>query len=143
MQARTLDDCLNADEAMARLAAHAGRLLKLQRLFETAVPISLARSCRVANIKLGVVFIHAENGAVATKLRQVSPSLCEDFRSAGEEVTEIQIKVQPLNVATQQFSSPKAVVLDDASRASITRLSDSLPDGPLREALGRFIARSK
>lgn len=143
MQARTLDDCLNADEAMARLAAHAGRLLKLQRLFETAVPVALAQACRVANIKLGVVFIHAENGAVATKLRQISPSLCEGFRSSGVEVTEIQIKVQPLDAAPQQFLPQKAAVLDDASRTSIARLSDSLPNGPLREALGRFLARSK
>lgn len=143
MQARTLDDCLNADEAMAHLAAHAGHLQKLQRRFETAVPAALAHSCRVANIKLGVVFIHAENGAVATKLRQISPSLCEVFRTNGVEVTEIQIKVQPLDAAAQQFLPPKAAVLDDASRTSITRLSASLPDGPLREALGRLIARSK
>lgn len=142
MQARTLDDCLNADETMVRLAAHAGRLLKLQRWFETAVPVALARTSRIANIRLGVVFIHAENGAVATKLRQISPSLCEDFRSRGEEVTEIQIKVQPLDAAPQQYSPTRAALLDEASRARIARLSESLPAGPLREALGRFIARS-
>ena len=143
MQARTLEDCLNADEAMLRLAAHAGRLLKLQRLFEKAVPVALSRTCRIANLKLGVVFIHAENGAVATKLRQISPSLCEGFRSAGEQITEIQIKVQPLHAAAQQPLPPKAAVLDDTSRAGIARLADSLPKGPLRDALGRFIARSK
>ena len=142
MQARTLDDCLKADETMLRLAAHAGRLLKLQRLFEKAVPVALSRTCRIANIKLGVVFIHAENGAAATKLRQISPSLCEDFCSAGEQVTEIQIKVQPLYVAVQQLPPQRTAALDAASRAGIVRLADSLPDGPLRDALGRFIARS-
>lgn len=143
MQARTLDDCLNADEAMARLAAHAGRLLKLQRLFEEFVPVALARTSRIANVKAGVIFIHAENGAVATKLRQIAPSLNDEFRSRGEQVTEIRIKVQPLDAALQHKPAAQAAVLGDASRASIARLAGSLPDGPLREALGRFIARGK
>ncbi|MCX7178809.1 MAG: DUF721 domain-containing protein [Proteobacteria bacterium] len=139
MQARTLDDCLNADESMARLAAHAGHLQKLQRLFEAAVPAALAQTCRIANTKLGVVFIHAENGALATKLRQISPSLCEDFRSAGEQVTEIRIKVQPFHAAVQHVRRPRAAVLGSGARDSIARLSDALPDGPLRAALGRLI----
>ena len=143
MQARTLDDCLNADESMARLAAHAGHLQKLQRLFVAAVPVALAQACRIANIKLGVVFIHAENGAIATKLRQIAPSLCEDFRSGGEQVTEIRIKVQPLDAAPQHVPRPKAAVLGSAARDSIARLSDTLPDGPLRQALGKFIANDK
>ena len=65
---------------MARLAAHAEHLQKLQQSFEKAVPAMLARSCRVANFKLGVVIIHAENGAAAAKLRQIAPSLSEDFQ---------------------------------------------------------------
>jgi len=139
MQARTLDDCLNADETMARLAAHAGRLLKLQRLFQAAVPAALAQTCRVANYRLGVVFVHAENGAVAAKLRQISPSLCKVFCSGGEQVTEIQVKVQPLNAAAHNRSRPKAAVLEEPSRESIGRLLGSLPEGPLRDALGRLL----
>ncbi|MBI5922793.1 MAG: DUF721 domain-containing protein [Betaproteobacteria bacterium] len=143
MQARTLNSCLNADETMARLAAHAGRLLKLQRLFQTAVPTALAQTCRVANYRLGVVFIHAENGAVAAKLRQISPSICEVFGSGGEQVTEIQVKVQPSDAASHNKPRPKAAVLDDASRDSIRRLSTTLPEGLLREALGRLLDNSK
>lgn len=143
MQARTLDDFLNADEAMARLAAHAGRLLKLQRLFEEVVPATLARACRIANFKSGVIFIHAENGAVAAKLRQTMPSINDEFRTRGVQVTEIRIKVQPLDVAVQHKPRPRAAVLGDAGRASIARLADSLPEGPLRESLGRFMAKRK
>lgn len=143
MQARTLDDFLNADEAMARLAAHAGHLLKLQRLFEEVAPAALARTCRIANFKSGVIFIHAENGAVAAKLRQITPRLNDEFRTRGVQVTEIRIKVQPLDVAVQHRPPSPAAVLGDAGRASISRLADSLPEGPLRESLGRFIAQIK
>lgn len=128
---------------MARLAAHAGRLLKLQRLFEELVPAALVRTCRIANFKSGVIFIHAENGAVAAKLRQITPSLNGELRTRGVEVTEIRIKVQPLDVALQHRLPPRAAVLGDAGRASIARLADSLPEGPLRESLGRFIAMHK
>ena len=143
MQARTLDDFLNADEAMARLSAHAGRLLKLQSLFEEVAPAALARTCRIANFKSGVIFIHAENGAVAAKLRQITPSLNDEFRTRGVQVTEIRIKVQPLDAAVQHRPSPQAAILGHAGRASIARLTASLPEGPLRESLARFIAHKK
>ena len=143
MQARTLDQLLNADEAMARLAAHAGRLLKLQGLFEEMVPAALARTCRIANFKSGVIFIHAENGAVAAKLRQITPRLNDDYRTRGVQVTEIRIKVQPLDGALQHEALAEPAVLGEAGRASIARLADSLPEGPLRESLGRFMAQRK
>lgn len=141
MQARTLDDCLNADDAMARLAAHAARLQQLQQVFVAAVPAAMARASRVANYKAGVVIIHAENGAVAAKLRQLAPSLTAEFRQRGQEVTEIRIKVQPLDAALQQTHTPVAAVLGAASRASIERLAGDLPDGPLRDSLRRFMQK--
>jgi len=140
MPTRTLDDCLNADATMARLAAHAERLLKLQQLFAQTAPAALARSCRIANAKLGVIVIHAENAAAAAKLRQIEPSLSDAFRSNGVEVTEIRIKVQPLDIAPQHIPARSAPVLGVAGRASIARLAESLPEGPLREALARFMA---
>lgn len=141
MQARTLDDCLNADQAMARLAAHAGRLQKLQSLFAEAVPASLVRYCRVANLKAGALIIHAENGAVAAKLRQMAPTLTGEFRHKGEEVTEIRIKVQPLDAAPQHAPRIIAAPIGASSRAGLSKLSESLPDGPLRESLQRFLQR--
>jgi hypothetical protein len=127
---------------MARLAAHARHLQKLQQSFEKTVPAMLARSCRVANFKLGVVIIHAENGAAAAKLRQIAPRLSEDFRSRGEQVTEIRIKVQPLDIAAQHQPAPRAATLGEGGRASIGRLTETLPEGPLKTALDSLIARS-
>lgn len=95
MRARLLDDHLKTDESMARLALHASRLQKLQKVLEKIAPSLLARSCRVANFKLGVLVIHAENGAVAAKLRQMAPSMSAAFQSEGEQVAEIRIKVHP------------------------------------------------
>ena len=65
MAARSLDAYLNSAGGLARLSAHAGRLVKLQRVFEEIAPSFLAASSRVANFKLGKVVIHADSGAVA------------------------------------------------------------------------------
>lgn len=144
MQARTLDDYLNADETMARLAAHAGRLLKLQRIIETTIPTALAQSCRIANYKLGVVIIHADNGAVATKLRQMAPSLGAVLRSSGSEVTEIRIKVQPLDLIPPPPPSRSVAVLSAQAKQGLTALSAELPEGSsLKEALLRLINRTR
>lgn len=144
MQARTLDDCLNADAAMARLAAHAGRLLKLQQIIEATVPSSLAKLCRVANYKLGVVVIHADNGAVAAKLRQMAPSLGDELRSSGTEVTEIRIKVQPRDAIPLPLPSISVAVISIQAKQGLTKLSAELPEGSsLKAALERLVNRAK
>ena len=69
MRPRSLDDCLKAEGGLARLTDHAARLLRLQRIFESAVPRPLVRGARVVNLKLGRLVIYADNGAIAAKLR--------------------------------------------------------------------------
>ena len=140
MQARSLDDCLNADAALARLTAHAEHLLKLQRIIDATIPTALVRACRVANYRLGVVFIHADNGAVAAKLRQLAPSLCDELRSSGREITEIRIKVQPRDPGSPKQKGKTIPQLGSRTKQGLTDLSLSLPgDSPLKAALERLI----
>ncbi len=142
--ARTLDDCLNADEAMASLAAHATRLLSLQRLVDAAVPDRLARACRVANYKLGVLIIHADNGAVATKLRQLAPSLGDELRSRAVELNEIRVKVQPRETAPMPSAGISLSAISDQAKRGLTALATELPEGsPLKSALERLVGRAR
>ncbi len=144
MAARSLDAYLNSAGGLARLSAHAGRLVKLQRVFEEIAPSFLAASSRVANFKLGKVVIHADSGAVAAKLRQRLPSLIDEFCLKGAEVTEIQVKVQPTHVAAQHKKPGQAPAVGASAKAGLDRLADGLPaDSPLREALGRLVKRSR
>ncbi len=144
MSARSLDAYLNTAGGLARLSAHAGRLVKLQRVFERIAPAYLAASSRVANFKSGVVVIHADSGAVAAKLRQMLPSLIDEFSSKGAEVTEIQVKVQPSYIATQQKQGRPAPAVSAHAKAALTSLEADLPeDSPLKEPLGRLVKRSR
>lgn len=140
MQARSLEDCLKADDGLARVSGHAARLLRLQRVFEATVPRPLARGARVANLKLGKLVIHADSGAVAAKLRQITPTLVDVFKKESAEVTGIEVKVQPRTVKPDARPRPDHGPLGDHAKQGLTLLADRLPeDSPLRQALKHLI----
>ena len=143
MQARSLEDCLQADSGLARLNGHAVRLLRLQRVFESAAPRALVRNARIANLKLGKLIIHADNGGVAAKLRQITPTLVNVFHNEAAEVTGIEVKVQPLHAASPSPPNAHHGPLGSHAKHGLTSLADQLPaDSPLREALRHLVKRS-
>ena len=144
MAARSLDAYLNSAGGLAHLSAHAGRLVKLQRVFEGIAPSYLAASSHVANCNLGKVVIHADSGAVAAKLRQMLPSLVDEFSLKGAEITEIQVKVQPANAAPQHKKKMIAPSVGASTKSELRRLAGELPaDSPLKDALERLVDRSR
>ncbi|MBI4996540.1 MAG: DUF721 domain-containing protein [Rhodocyclales bacterium] len=141
-RARSLEDYLSADASLARLSAHARRLLRFQRIFESATP--LARQSRVANLRLGKIIIHAVNGAVATKLRQLEPRLVAVFRNEGAEVTGIDIRLQPGVEIRPADRKRSGTAIGNRQKQALTSLADGLPEGSsLREALKRLVDRAK
>lgn len=140
--ARSLDACLKADSGLARLSAHANRLMRLQRLFEAATP--LARQSRIANLKLGKVVIHAANGAVAAKLRQMEPRLAAVFRCEAAEVTGIEIRVQPGGGQRPAVRPAISAAIGSQQKQALTSLANDLPEGSeLKAALERLVNRSR
>jgi hypothetical protein len=144
MASRNIADYLNTDSKLARISAHAGRLLKLQRIFERAAPAALAQHGRVANMKLGKVVIHAANSAIAAKIRQLTPRLTESFRQSGVDVNEILVKVQP-GAAVSPVKKPDSPAdIGIAAKQGLTSLAQKLPsDSPLKAALERFAERAR
>lgn len=138
---RSLEDCLLGDQGFARLSAQAARILRLQRLFESATP--LARNARVVNLKVGKAVIHAANGAVAAKLRQVTPTLVGVFRHEAPEITGIEVKAQPRPTRPLPAKAGQSRIGEPQKRG-LTSLSGSLPpDSPLRKAIDRLVSRAK
>lgn len=143
MAAKQLDAYLGSAGGLARVAAHANRLMKLQRVFGAIAPTHLATASRVANLKSGKVVIHADSGAVAARLRQMLPRLVDNFLAKGCEVTEIEVKVQPADAAPQQAAKGKSRVLGGENRARLTQLAGSLDEEtPIRRAIEKLVARS-
>ncbi len=140
MQARSLEKCLIADSAIERLAQHAERLARLQRIVEAVIPFALARSCRVANYKRGVVVIHAENSAVAAKLRQLAVTLRTALLTSGSDITEVVLKVQPRTATSTARPAPQPKALSARAEQALTTLARTIPaESPLGVSLRRLL----
>lgn len=139
---QTLGACLAQSSDWARVAAHAERLLRLQQIYARVAPDNLAASSQVANYKVGKVVIHASNGAVAAKLKQMALRLADEFCKKGCEVTEVVVRVQ---VAPQQSSppvrAPRSISGEALSR--IERFAATLGDTPLAETMRRLARISR
>lgn len=140
MASRSLAEYFRRDSVFAGFAAHAERLLTLQRVYEKAVPFALARNSRVANFKLGKLVIHASSGAVATKIKQLSPRLINNFyNEAGAKISEIQVSVQP-DTTRPPVEAPRIhYAVPPRTKTQLASLAMKLPEGsPLRKAIGHF-----
>lgn len=136
----TLMDHLNAAEGYARLAEQAGRLQRLQTLLDALLPAYLLPGTHVANLKKGIVTIHADSGAVAVKLRQLAPRLTEGFVQQGQEVTGIQVRVQARRRRPAGATAIKPAELGVRSKQALTSLAAGLEeDSPVRQALHKLL----
>lgn len=141
---RSLDTYLRSAKDLARLAAHADRLLALQQTYAQIAPHYLAEASQVANYKSGKVVIHAASGAVAAKIMQLEPRLRGEFCKRGCEVTEITARVQVR--AGPGEALPRAPVreISGAAVQGLARLGGSLPaDSPLGAALRRLLDHAR
>lgn len=132
---------LDKDATAGRVMAHARLLLKLSRRFEAVAPAGLRHSAHVANYKLGTIIIHADNGAVAAKIRQLSQRLSSELSKGGAECSGIEVKVQPRQIPSQSTSSTQKPISDKAI-GMLRSTTENLPKGPLREALDKLLARA-
>lgn len=144
MTARSLQELLASGDSMARLSAHAQRLLQFQRLLEAALPEPLRPHARVANFRLGKLFIHAANGAVAAKIRQLGPSLASDLSNGETKLTQIEVRVQARNPSPPRPAYRRPLPLGLKQKQELTALANRLPGGsPLKEALERLLRSVK
>lgn len=134
-------DYLDADAAAGRIMAHARLLMKLSSQFDAVAPAALRHAAHVANYKSGKLVIHADNGAVAAKLRQMSQRLCNELSKGGTECNDIEVKVQPHQIPYQSTSSTQKPISVKACGV-LRSTTEKLPKGPLKDALDRLLARA-
>ncbi len=132
---------LSKDATAGRVMAHARLLLKLSRRFEAVAPAALRDLAHVANYKSGMIIIHADNGAVAVKLRQMSRRLCDELSQEGCECSDIEVKVQPRQTLCQSSTSTPRP-LSEMAQSMLSATRDKLPEGPLKAALSRLLCRA-
>ncbi|MER2517046.1 MAG: DciA family protein [Candidatus Accumulibacter phosphatis] len=138
----SLHSYLDGPEGAGKVLAHARLLARLAGLFQEIAPPHLGQASSLANYKSGIVLIHASSGAVATKLRQMAPTLVDEFLQRGVECRGLQVKVQArARPAAARAAEQKPLSARTSQR--LTALSDSLPAASsLRSALEHLLAHA-
>ena len=121
------------------LADAAGKYTGLQNVWEGIVPEALLPYTRAGSVKHRRLTVFADNGAVAAKLKLLSPNLLKNLHNKGLEVTSIRIEVQ---VQSKRRARPAAArELSNQAATSLAQFAEQLPDSPLRDALRRLAGR--
>ena len=137
----TPEHFLERDTSGSRLMAHARLLLKLARRFEAVAPPTFRHAARVANFKNGILILHVDSGAVAVKIRQMSQRLSTQMSTGNLECEGIEVKVV-LRQYLRESPRPQVKPLSGQACATLRSRADSLPQGPLREALEKLLTRA-
>ena len=135
----TLERYLDNAAGAGRVMAHARLLLRLTQRFKAVAPSGLGDVARIANFKSGKVVIHADNGAAASKIRQMSQRLCDELSRAGVDCNGIEVRVQPSQIPLQTTASATKG-LSAKTFGVLRSTSENLPEGSLRKALDAFLA---
>lgn len=109
----------------------------MQRHYQSIAPAALYRSSKVLQINNQAVVIAAFNGAVASKLRQMTAELISLFQARGCEVTGIQIRVQVAAPPPKYRPVPRT--LSKAAHEALGKLDEDLAESPLKTALERLM----
>ncbi len=140
---------LGKSDEYARLFASAHRLHENQLLFKKLIPEQLAPHCTIGQISAGILVILVENGAIASKLKQIAPSLLLKLQQHGWKVTSFQILVQAKHMAgdPKQLatcgSKNKNIKLSQTGQNCLTQLAASLPNSELRDAIQSFAKKHR
>lgn len=132
-----LNAYLASNQELRQLSSKAKQLAALQRHYEAIVPPNLARNSLILRLHQQTMVIAANNGAVASKLRQMSAELISLFQARACEVTVIQIRVQVTAPPRVEPSEPRK--LGKSARDALSKLDEDLAESPLKSALRRLI----
>jgi hypothetical protein len=115
------------------------RVAALQQAYFATVPRELAQSSAVGYETHGTLVLLAASGAVAARLRHLTPRLLLTIRKQFPEVKAIRTEVQLVRSSRRPAQPIRRV--GATGLRSLRELEAGLADGPLRDALRRLIRR--
>ena len=137
--AQSVSRHLDRDPAAMQVMAHASAVLKAGRIYLQLVSPALARVSRIANLRAGVVIIHTEHGAAASKLKQQTLYLVDEFLRKGLECTAIEIRVQAAGIKEKETVAIQKP-LSEQALTSIADAAEKMRSGsPLKAKLEYLI----
>lgn len=137
-------DRLGLTAGLQRLVDRAQLLATLDQRVAAFLPPSLAPHVRVANLRDGVLILHADSTAWRMRAHYLAPDLLKALRDVPElaGLTSIQVRVAPV-ASHLRPPSPKPLKLSAAASQYLAGVADTVSDPRLREALRRLAARGR
>jgi hypothetical protein len=125
---------------------HAGESARLKNAWHSHIPAPLASHAHPVRYADGVLYVHVDTPAWASRMRQQVAALMTSLRrdSAMRDLKEIRTRVVPLDPdgrAGVSQQSPSR--LSAGAAAQIARAADDVTDPQLREALKRLARRAE
>lgn len=139
MPSKKLGEFLSSVPEIGHLVPKAAELLEVRQALRELLPDTLRGFCEIARVKQGSVVIFAENNATAAKLRLLGPTIVNELRRRGLQVTGIEPRVQG-GMSQARRTRRNRVELSSESGEALERLSAQLPDSRLRTII-RSLAR--
>lgn len=127
---------LNESPEDHSLSHQINKLNEAQQIFSSIIPAQLIKHCTLGLPSDERLIIFAENGAVAARLKQLSPSLLRKAQKFGFEITSIQIAVQAYrHIHKADKSQIKKRQLSQSGKENLSQLAISLPASELKSAI--------
>jgi hypothetical protein len=139
---QSLQRILRADATLAGWAARRDRDEALAGIVRRHLPRPLGARIRIAEERNGQLELAADSGAVAAIVRQRSAELLTALKREGWEFTGIRVRVQ---VRADPLPRPKILPnpIDRQLLQPLAQLARTLPAGPLKTSLERFLRRAR
>lgn len=128
---------IRLDFYLGDLLGDAKRSLAIERLLRASLPRELGKCCSVGRLERGELHLYADNGAAASKIRQLSRSLLEKLRMRGLPIDSIKVLVR-VNPPPRRLTRKKPV-MGEKGVDSFRELAATLPDSPLRSSIEALV----
>lgn len=140
----TIENLLNQQHSAISVVAHAKLLLRLNRRYTQIVGDTLGIKSHIANLKANVLIIHADNAAVASKLRQMHQRLLRELSNQEFQFNELEVKVQPQIPIPNHTRSVQIKPISALAEQAIQQACETVnANSELGKALQNLLKRAK
>lgn len=140
MSAQRIHFYLDELDSLQPLAVANKQRAEFQKHLQEALPAPLVAGCQISGVYGEVLFLLVENGAIAAKLKQLTPRLLSTFQKNHSQVTGIHIEVQVHKTHEQCAPSRH---LSSKSLTYLEDLAAKLPDSLLKQAVNKLITEQR
>jgi hypothetical protein len=139
MGAHPIKHYFDSAEDLLPIAREARSVQRLQQIYSRIAPAALIRASRIKHLRAGVLFVVADNAAVATKLQQLACRLLAAYQKQRVEVTSIRFEVQVTSGAPKIGTKPAYRSLSTETLNNLEQLAATVEDPPLKRALTNLV----